>query len=217
MTTTCPNGHVSASADYCDQCGARLQEAVTPTPLAEPSIATAADPCPSCGAPRTGGEKFCETCGHDLSRSDSREQVGSPASPPASVWEAVLSADRDYFERVAAREIAFPAAAPSRTVALDQAEVRIGRRHEAGGIQPEIDLAEPPEDPAVSHRHAVLVRQDDGSYAVVDAGSTNGTTLNDAAEPIAAGTPVALADGDRIHVGAWTSITVRIAGGQRPD
>ncbi|MFD0330538.1 FHA domain-containing protein [Streptacidiphilus monticola] len=43
---------------------------------------------------------------------------------------------------------------------------------------------------------------------VIDQDSTNGTTLNGAPDPIPAHTPVALKDGDRIHVGAWTTITV---------
>jgi pSer/pThr/pTyr-binding forkhead associated (FHA) protein len=43
----------------------------------------------------------------------------------------------------------------------------------------------------------------------VDPGSTNGTTLNDAPAAITPNTPVALADGDRIHLGAWTTITIR--------
>jgi pSer/pThr/pTyr-binding forkhead associated (FHA) protein len=57
--------------------------------------------------------------------------------------------------------------------------------------------------------HAVLERRDDGTYAVRDSGSTNGTTLNDDPSPISADTGVPLSDGDRIRVGAWTTITVR--------
>ena len=59
-------------------------------------------------------------------------------------------------------------------------------------------------------RNAVgeLLRQDDGSYAVIDPGSSNGTTLNDDPTPIAPNTLVPLASGDRIHLGAWTTITI---------
>jgi pSer/pThr/pTyr-binding forkhead associated (FHA) protein len=55
----------------------------------------------------------------------------------------------------------------------------------------------------------MLLRQDDGSYVLVDPGSTNGTTLNDDLTPIAVNVPVPVADGDRIHVGAWTTLTLR--------
>jgi hypothetical protein len=51
-------------------------------------------------------------------------------------------------------------------------------------------------DPAVSRRHARVVREG-GAYRLEDAGSTNGTFVN--GERLAA--PRALADGDRIGLG----------------
>lgn len=55
----------------------------------------------------------------------------------------------------------------------------------------------------------MLVQQPDGSWAVVDQNSTNGTTLNGAEDPIQPYVPVPLQDGDQVHVGAWTTITIR--------
>jgi pSer/pThr/pTyr-binding forkhead associated (FHA) protein len=55
----------------------------------------------------------------------------------------------------------------------------------------------------------VLLSQPDGGWAVVDPGSTNGTTVNDDPEPVKTDVPIPIRDGDRIHVGAWTTITVR--------
>jgi hypothetical protein len=55
----------------------------------------------------------------------------------------------------------------------------------------------------------VLLAQPGGGWAVVDPGSTNGTTLNDDPEPIGNDVAVPVGDGDRIHVGAWTTIIVR--------
>jgi pSer/pThr/pTyr-binding forkhead associated (FHA) protein len=60
--------------------------------------------------------------------------------------------------------------------------------------------------------HAVLRRQADGSYAVLDLGSTNGTLLNDDPSPLAAGVEAPLGDGDVIRLGAWTTVTVRRRG-----
>jgi pSer/pThr/pTyr-binding forkhead associated (FHA) protein len=74
---------------------------------------------------------------------------------------------------------------------------------------PEIDLAGAGEDPGISRLHAVLERRPDGGYAVRDLGSTNGTMVNDDPAPLAQHVAVALADGDRIRIGAWTTITVR--------
>ena len=52
------------------------------------------------------------------------------------------------------------------------------------GLNPEIDLSSPPIDVGVSHQHAVLMRQPDGSWAIVDPGSTNGVFLNDAVDAL---------------------------------
>ncbi|MGH8908679.1 MAG: FHA domain-containing protein [Egibacteraceae bacterium] len=83
-----------------------------------------------------------------------------------------------------------------RTRRAARAQVRIGRHSASRGITPEIDLTGPPEDPGVSHLHAVLLPTPDGSWTIVDPGSTNGTQLNDDPEPIATNSPVPLHDGD---------------------
>lgn len=102
-----------------------------------------------------------------------------------------------------------PAYSPEQHLPLSGGQVTIGRRRASTGESPDIDLSVPPEDPGVSHQHAVLVQQPDGSWAVVDQNSTNGTTINGGEEPIQPYVPIPLADGDRVHVGAWTTITVR--------
>jgi hypothetical protein len=43
---------------------------------------------------------------------------------------------------------------------------------------------------------------------VSDLGSTNGTYLNDEQKPLTAGQTRSVGDGDRVHVGAWTTITL---------
>ena len=72
---------------------------------------------------------------------------------------------------------------------------------------PDIDLTGPPTDPGVSRMHAALIAEPDGSWTILDPGSENGTLVN--GTEIAAGVRVPLHDGDRIHLGAWTAITVR--------
>ena len=56
--------------------------------------------------------------------------------------------------------------------------------------------------------HAVLNRQADGGYTLVDMGSSNGTTVNDETKRVAEGESRALEHGDEIHLGAWTTITI---------
>ncbi|MFF8911929.1 FHA domain-containing protein [Streptomyces sp. NPDC015032] len=134
--------------------------------------------------------------------------------PPAS-WTAVIAPDREYFLAMMQRSgpeatgLNLPAYSPEQQLPLAGSQITIGRRRHSTGESPDIDLSVPPEDPGVSHQHAVLVQQPDGGWAVVDQNSTNGTTLNGAEDPIQPYVPIPLQDGDRVHVGAWTTITVR--------
>ncbi|WP_392670554.1 FHA domain-containing protein [Streptomyces sp. LN785] len=130
-------------------------------------------------------------------------------------WTAVIAPDREYFLAMMQRSgpeatgLNLPAYSPEQRLPLIGTQVTIGRRRHSTGESPDVDLSVPPEDPGVSHQHAVLVQQPDGSWAVVDQNSTNGTTLNGAEDPIQPYVPVPLQDGDQVHVGAWTTITIR--------
>ena len=137
--------------------------------------------------------------------------------PPAGrgTWVAVVGADREYFDDMMARSgpdaagLYFPPYSPERRVPMTgRGQLRIGRRSHQRGTVPEIDLSIAPEDPGASHQHALLQEQPDGSWVVIDQDSTNGTTINGAPDTIAAHTAIPLKDGDRIHVGAWTTVTV---------
>ena len=147
------------------------------------------------------------------------QQTGRQSAPPARVtWVATVAADRDYFNDMMSRSgpdaagLYFPPYSQDRRVPMTgRGQLRIGRRSHQRGTVPEIDLSTAPEDPGASHQHALLQEQPDGGWVVVDQDSTNGTTLNGAAEPLPAHVPVNLKDGDRIHVGAWTTITVHHA------
>jgi FHA domain len=266
---TCPAGHTSASSDFCDVCGMRigadasvpsqepesLQQPAEQQPAAQQPAAQqpAAEPCPHCGAAKSG--RFCESCGFDFDAGgSSRERTiegvivppgtgpAAPAEPPAPpapipataeavpapagaappraapaggpiIWTAVVASDHDYFEDVVAAggpdsaSLTFPDYCPERRFRLAGPEMRIGRRSASQGLEPEIDLTGPPTDPGVSRMHAALIAEPDGSWTLLDPGSENGTLVN--GTEIAAGVRVPLHDGDRIHLGAWTAITIR--------
>jgi len=258
---TCPSGHDSASTDFCDICGMRM-DGSAPSPASVPSPApavpaapeVAGEPCPQCGTPRTG--QFCEVCGFSFASGTApqpapapgpapapqpapspapvaKPDVFAPAAPPgaaggpavtgtgngapgpaaAAGWSAVVSADRSYFDSVIAEggpdagSIEFPGYCPERRFRLTGREMRIGRRSVSRGLEPEIDLTGPPTDPGVSHLHAVLIAEPDGTWAVLDPGSSNGTIVN--GNEIVAGVRVPLHDGDRVCVGAWTVLTLQ--------
>jgi hypothetical protein len=222
MSPVCPAGHVSTTADYCDQCGVPIAGAAAPSlgaaavnsagwaptpgapstqvlpPVDEQDASTspsaAPEPCPACGAPRSGDDRYCEGCGHDF--------LSGPVA-----WEAVIAADRELFDRVAPAGLPFPASSAERRVALTESTARIGRGRRGEPV-PEIDV---PDDPGVSHLHAVLERRPDGGYALRDLGSTYGTTVNGAAAPTADEPAMPVRAGDRILLGAWTAITLGTA------
>ncbi|MEU6080775.1 FHA domain-containing protein [Streptomyces sp. NPDC047108] len=139
---------------------------------------------------------------------------GEPQAAPPANWTAVIGPDREYFLAMMNRSgpeaagLNLPAYSPEQQLVLSGSQITIGRRRNSTGESPDIDLSRPPEDPGVSHKHAVLVSQPDGSWSVVDQDSTNGTTVNGGEEPIQPFVPVPLQDGDRVHVGAWTTITL---------
>jgi pSer/pThr/pTyr-binding forkhead associated (FHA) protein len=136
-------------------------------------------------------------------------------SAGAPGWRLTVRSDAAYHARMDAQRepdteaIPFPAFCPERRFALTGTQALIGRRSRSRGIEPEIDLSGPPGDPAVSHAHALLIAQPGGTWAVVDLESANGTYVNDGSDPIESNMPIALTDGDRVHVGSWTTITVQ--------
>lgn len=124
----------------------------------------------------------------------------------------MVAADRGYYDAMQAAtgangmDIPFPAYCPERRFQLAGREMRIGRRSPSRGLEPEIDLTGPPTDPGISRLHAVLIATPDGGWAVLDPGSANGTQVNGADIP--ASQQIPLHDGDRISLGAWTTITI---------
>lgn len=225
-TSSCPScGAASSTDDYCDTCGAALGAAGAPrteavTAIAPPGGVAPGVTCPGCGAARTPDDVFCEVCGLDFATG---KMPAAPAPPlpapgsappsgPPSGWTALIVADRAFFDTNQAETpgaIRFPDALGPREVPLTGDEVVIGRRSEQKGFFRGIDLSTPVNDPAVSHRHAVLRRQIDGTWALIDEMSTNGTWLNGGDSPVAHGMVTALHDGDRIHLGSFTLVTIR--------
>jgi hypothetical protein len=235
----CSKGHQSTADDYCDVCGTPMAGAdvtsVASGSAAKAPPAAAKATCPACGTPLEA--RFCERCGHDsLAPAPAASTVDPPAPTPAAPaapaqpgpaaqpapadaanrsWQVVVTADHEYFERMQALqgpdvdEVSFPQFFPERRFPLQGKQLLIGRRSRSRGVYPDIDLAGPPEDSAVSHTHALLIPQPGETWAVVDLRSTNCTYLNGATDPIEAETPLPLRDGDHINVGAWTRLTLR--------
>ena len=97
-TSTCPNGHTSASSDYCDTCGAPIGPSLSPDASQQPGsgsapgtsgdaraasgtpATSASQPCPNCGLVNTADALFCEGCGYDFTTGTMPRQA-TPSNP----------------------------------------------------------------------------------------------------------------------------------------
>lgn len=194
--------------------------AASPAGSGSAPLASLGDPGGSAGGPAGGGSEPAEAAkapdpgptpsAPASAPSGEAESGAAPSSPPSTrtapvrphAWEAVVAVDC-ALDVDPDPEEPCPENQPERVFHLDLPETLIGRRDEPRGIRPEIPL----NDPGASRRHAKLLLQPDGSLAVLDLASTNGTKLN--GEDVAPGLAHALREGDRITLGRWTRIIVR--------
>ena len=215
----CPQCGAPRSGQFCETCGYDFvsgKATSPPSAPAKPDSGPAPAPGRGAAAPDGAGGPGPGDAGPgpgDAGPGPGDASAPSGAGSRAPGWTAVVTADRAYYDGMIAEggpdaaSIEFPGYCPERRFRLSGQEMRIGRRSVSRGLEPEIDLTGPPADPGVSHLHAVLIAEPDGSWAVLDPGSANGTMVNDGEIP--GGVKVPLHDGDRICVGAWTVLTIR--------
>jgi hypothetical protein len=226
----CPRCGAVRSGRFCEGCGLDLDAPMPPAsavpavspaaPPAQPPAVTGPDPGASTGSAGLGtGSPSLGTASRPGAGTGGTAVYGAggeepPAADPAvpAGWSVAATADRAYYDTVTASGgpdaalVTFPPYCPERRFALTEREMRIGRRSASRGLTPEIDLTGPPLDPGISRLHAVLIADPELGWSVIDPGSENGTIVNGKEIPTAV--PVPLHDGDRIHLGAWTLITV---------
>ena len=200
----CPNcrAYYEPGARFCENCGLDFTTGHLPGGAGAPAPA---------GGRRQTNPPVDAGYGEPHITRNATGWNGAAAAGPATTttWEAVVEAEREYYDSGDDHRVPFPSFYPRRVFPLSGPRLLVGRRSESRGIHPEIDLSGAPEDPGISRAHAIFERQPDGSYALLDPGSTNGTRLNDEPEPIEPHGPVPLQDGDRVYLGAWTRITIR--------
>ena len=226
-TYTCPDGHTSQSADYCDVCGIAMDPDATslhPAVDAPADAAPAGTVCPHCQTANVADALFCESCGYDFTTGSLPRPVAAPAPAPApsasdantapalaEAWVAEVWIDPDWY---ADQQSTDPLPSPGLplVVPLRHTSVLIGRVSRSRGITPDIDLST---DSGVSRRHAQLTT-DGTRWWVEDLGSSNGTYVADTVgalpkTPVPAGQKKEIPPDGRVYLGAWTRITVRKA------
>ena len=238
---TCPAGHPSNQADFCDVCGLPIGGEPISAPAVEPDAPQTLN-CPNCTTANVADALFCENCGYDfttgalpVAETAEHPEVAAPepvaAEPvPAAPGESVPSPataptvlKRPPVEWIAelwidpdwyaAQGSTDPLPSPGLPdiVPLIKPSSLIGRVSHSRGIFPDVDCEL---DTGCSRRHAMLTT-DGTRWWVEDLNSANGTFVGAAAGPLPA-MPipqgrVELAAGQRIYLGAWTRIVIRKA------
>lgn len=145
--------------------------------------------CPSCGYENPLGARFCSSCGAALTgvAVDDRTMAHDPTAShdPVVVDEIEMV---EMPEGTIGMFVVRHGPKRGSRIALDSDEVSIGRH-------PESDIFL--DDVTVSRRHAV-VRRAGAGFNVSDAGSLNGTYVNQSRVETAA-----LNDGDEVQVGKF--------------
>jgi pSer/pThr/pTyr-binding forkhead associated (FHA) protein len=157
--------------------------------------------CPNCQSKQFDGTIFCADCGASLEATSRRETTMSLAQrgptgellpPPTARPAAAPAASRPRITLVILNS--------GRRITLDvDDDLLIGRKDNARGIFPDVDLGlDGGFDAGVSRRHAILSHAN-GAYLVEDLGSSNGTFIN--GRRVAGEQPARLNNGDELKCG----------------
>lgn len=155
--------------------------------------------CPSCGYENPLGARFCSSCGGPLKEDTPGENATQVLDPTAAHDPVVLTEEElaDMPEGTIGMFVVRQGPKRGSRIALDSDEVSIGRH-------PESDIFL--DDVTVSRRHAV-VRRAGAGFHVSDAGSLNGTYVNQSRVETAA-----LNDGDEVQVGKFKLVYLALSG-----
>ena len=155
--------------------------------------------CPACGYENPLGARFCSSCGEQLKEGSAGDETTIAHAPTAN-HDAVELTEEEMAEMPEGTLGMFVVRhGPKRgsRIALDTDEVSIGRH-------PESDIFL--DDVTVSRHHAE-VRRVGAGFHVSDAGSLNGTYVNQARVETAA-----LNDGDEVQVGKFKLVYLALSG-----
>jgi len=158
--------------------------------------------CNNCQSRQFDGAIFCSECGAGLLPTRRHETTMSlgQRSPieDRTIPNPALARLPEQTEQ--APTLTLVIMNSGRRISLDLSDdLLIGRKDNARGIFPDVDLGlDGGYDAGVSRRHAILSYQD-GVYSVEDLGSANGTCIN--GRRLAPQAPTPIASGDELKCG----------------
>lgn len=169
-----------AGSQYCDECGASLQERERENELSDFRPQVSETP---------------------IFKSTNVTLIGNPlvSEDLLTEIETIQKADTKKARDAFATLIIERGQSAGFEFALSNDESNIGRWDADNGIFPDVDLDAHDAEAKVSRRHARIIRQN-GKFLVEDLGSTNGTFINRGRRLIPGHSNV-LNDGDEIIVG----------------
>ncbi|WP_298819139.1 FHA domain-containing protein [Chloroflexus sp.] len=159
--------------------------------------------CSHCQAQQLEGTIFCTVCGASLLSARSQRQTTASLNRAAEVAQQIE--DEVTILPAPTHEVAGPALAlvvisSGRRIELPVApELIIGRKDQQRNFFPDVDFSlDGGYDAGVSRRHARIICEN-GSYAIEDLGSSNGTFLN--RQRVPPSQPMPLRHGDEVQFG----------------
>ena len=164
MTATCPSGHASATADYCDQCGAPIAAVASPQQATvELPVLEETETSPSEVPRAVPGVRRAALGRRPLLRG-MRPRLSRPATPGDGAGRRWSAPTESQFERLRGRRDRVPGDYVERRFALD-APTDADRAAGAAGPaspRPRSTWRALPRIRAISRLHAVLERRSDG-------------------------------------------------------
>jgi hypothetical protein len=213
MTAThkCPQGHESADADFCSDCGSQIAAAAAapaqgPADPASVAASAPAEDCPKCTEVRDGAAQFCGVCGYDfINKTGGEVPPADPvvaAGPPTVLPKAPAAVPSPSAARIDVEVVV--AGGRARKHSLFDEESLIGRPNNKAVLSLVIDG-----DEGISRRQMIITRHADKA-TLRDLDSANGTEVERAGvrTPVAQGEERELAAGDKIYIGEHTVVTV---------
>lgn len=189
--------------------------------------------CQTCGRQNVDGSQYCDECGTRLTKTEQKSatdfasnlsksgadaavfqpvnvtSIGIPAIADI-IKEAEKSSDKDGQTKANGIHSTLKierGESIGAEFSLSADESFIGRWDADNGIFPDVDLDAHDPEAKVSRRHARILREENGKYAIEDLGSTNGTFVNGLKVETAH-----LKNGDRIQ-GGETILEVEVSVG----